>query len=74
MSGQDVWIEVNQMGSDIAPFCRSHAVSVSSVSPFSHSYSSSSYGGSSGHLVVQFNLTAYVKHMIEQSKADGSHG
>ena len=52
----DVWIEVSEMSEDLAQFYESIAVSVPQ------------YGTSIARLVCKFNLTAYVRHIIEQSK------
>lgn len=54
----DVWIEVNEAPPELSRFFRTVSVAMPQ------------YGGSIGRLTIQFNLTAYVKHVIEQAKQD----
>jgi hypothetical protein len=54
----DVWIEVNEVREDLSQFYGKSSVAMPQ------------YGGAVSRVIVQFNLTAYVKHMIEQAKQD----
>ncbi len=59
MSEQDVWIEAGgQATAETAQFYRAETVPMPQ------------YGAHVGEVVVRFNLTAYVRHMIEQSKGE----
>ena len=59
----DVWIEVNEMCEGLQPFY-GHTTAMRPIFPIQ--------ANSPVTLVVKFNLTAYVRHMIEEADKSAS--